>query len=139
MQGERSPTRCKEADREYAKDRRLCHLKGRAGPGLADALRDHRLSTPPRGEVHRGLKTIAFIATGAAGMWPVRTMWGVYWRAREHHADHYAANLGQADALSHFLDTCALENDLPVPFVWLTEHTHPPTEHRIDRLDHHPT
>ena len=98
----------------------------------------HRLSTPPRGDVPRGLKTIMFIATGAAGMWPVRAMWGTYWRAREHHADHYAASLGQAAALSHFLDTCALQNDLPVPFVWLTEHSHPPTEHRIDRLSHHP-
>jgi Peptidase family M48 len=68
----------------------------------------------------------------------VRAMWGVYWRAREHYADHYAASLGQATGLSEFLDTCALENDLPVPFVWLTEHTHPPTEHRIDRLSHHP-
>ena len=31
-----------------------------------------------------------------------------------------------------------LENDLPVPFIWLTEHSHPPTEHRIDRLSYHP-
>ena len=58
-------------------------------------------------------------------MWPVRTMWGVYWRAREHHADHYAADLGQAAGLSEFLDTCALENDLPVPFVWLTAASFP--------------
>ncbi len=113
----------------------LGHLNSSDGR-LAAAI--HRLTTPPRGEVHRGLKTIAFIATGAAGMWPVRTMWGVYWRAREHHADHYAANLGQAAGLSEFLDTCALQNDIPVPFVWLTEHSHPPTEHRIDRLYHHP-
>jgi Zn-dependent protease with chaperone function len=98
----------------------------------------HRLTTPPRGNVRVGLKTIMFFATGAAGMWPVRAMWGTYWRAREHHADHYAANLGQAGALSEFLDTCALHNDLPVPFMWLTEHAHPPTEHRLDRLAHHP-
>jgi Zn-dependent protease with chaperone function len=113
----------------------LGHLNSSDGR-LAAAV--HRLSTPPRGEVHRGLKTIAFVATGAAGMWPVRAMWGVYWRAREHYADHYAASLGQATGLSEFLDTCALENDLPVPFIWLTEHSHPPTEHRIDRLSHHP-
>lgn len=96
----------------------------------------HRLTTPPRGQVRFGLKTIAFFATGAAGMWPVRAMWGTYWRTREHHADHYAATLGQAASLSHFLDIHALQNDLPVPFVWLTEHSHPPTEHRIDRLSH---
>jgi len=28
----------------------------------------------------------------------------------------------------------ALINDHPVPFIWLTEHTHPPTELRIDKL-----
>jgi Zn-dependent protease with chaperone function len=113
----------------------LGHLNSSDGR-LAAAI--HRLTTPPRGDVPRGLKTIAFVATGAAGMWPVRTMWGVYWRAREHHADHYAASLGQAGALSQFLDTYVLQDDLPVPFVWLTEHSHPPTEHRIDRLYHHP-
>ncbi len=25
-------------------------------------------------------------------------------------------------------------HDHPVPFIWLTEHTHPPTELRVDRL-----
>jgi hypothetical protein len=27
-----------------------------------------------------------------------------------------------------------LIHDHPVPFIWMTEHTHPPTELRIDRL-----
>jgi hypothetical protein len=27
-----------------------------------------------------------------------------------------------------------LIHDHPVPFIWLTEHTHPPAELRIDRL-----
>jgi Zn-dependent protease with chaperone function len=96
----------------------------------------HRLTTPPRGQVRWPLKTIAFIATGAAGMWVVRLPWAAYWRAREYDADAYAATLGQALPLSAFLDTEALEHDLPVPFPWLHEHTHPPTEHRIDRIDH---
>jgi hypothetical protein len=61
----------------------------------------------------------------------------VYWRAREHHADLYAANLGQAQSLAMFLETNALEGDIPVPFIWLTDTTHPPTEHRIDRLLQH--
>ncbi len=97
----------------------------------------HRLTTPPRGHVRRGLKTICFFATGAAGMWPVRAAWGAYWRHREHEADNYAAQLDQAPALSAFLEDRVLY-DLPVPFVWLTEESHPPTEHRIDRLAHYP-
>jgi Zn-dependent protease with chaperone function len=97
-----------------------------------------RLTTPPRTEVRRGLKTICFLATGAAGMWVLRGSWGSYWRYREHEADHYAAKLGQAGALSAFLDERVLY-DLPVPFRWLTEHSHPPTEHRIDQLAHYPT
>lgn len=96
----------------------------------------HRLTTPPRGRVRRPLRTIAFIATGAAGMWVLRLPWAAYWRTREYAADSYAATLGQAQPLSMFLDTHALEHDLPVPFPWLHEHTHPPTEHRIDRIDH---
>jgi Zn-dependent protease with chaperone function len=96
----------------------------------------HRITTPPRRNVRPGLKTIMFFATGAAGMWPLRAMWGAYWRAREHQADQYAANLGQAPALSQFLDVYALQDDLPVPFIWLTEQSHPPAEHRIDRLYH---
>ncbi len=46
---------------------------------------------------------------------------------------------GQAEQLAEFLDINALPWDLPVPFVWLTEESHPPTEHRIDRLYHHET
>jgi hypothetical protein len=99
----------------------------------------HRLTVPPRGEVRKGLKTICFFATGAAGMWPLRAAWGAYWRSREHQADQYAANLGQANALETFLDERRALIDLPVPFVWLTDHSHPPTEHRVDRLSHHPT
>jgi Zn-dependent protease with chaperone function len=93
-----------------------------------------RITTPPRGQVHRGLKTISFLATGAIGMWPLRAAWGAYWRSREHHADHYAAHLGQASTLGEFLDERRALIDLPVPFIWLSEHSHPPTEHRVDRL-----
>ena len=109
----------------------LGHLNSSDGR-LSAALR--RITTPPRGEVRRGLKTLCFLATGAAGMWPLRAAWGGYWRSREHHADHYAAKLGQASALGNFLDDHRALNDLPVPFVWLTDHTHPPTELRVDRL-----
>ena len=61
-----------------------------------------------------------------------------FWRvrSREHQADQYAANLGQAKSLARFLELNALDEDLPVPFIWLTDTSHPPVEHRIDRLAH---
>ncbi len=109
----------------------LGHLNTSDGR-LTAALR--RITTPPREQVPRGLKTLCFLATGAIGMWPLRAAWGGYWRSREHHADHYAAHLGQANTLGDFLDERRALIDLPVPFMWLSEHSHPPTEHRVDRL-----
>ena len=94
----------------------------------------NRITTPPRGEIRRGLKTLCFIASGAIGMWPLRAPWGAYWRSREHKADQYAANLGQAQALGEYLDERRALADMPVPFIWLTEEDHPWTEHRIERL-----
>jgi hypothetical protein len=51
----------------------------------------YRLTTPPRKQVRRGLRTISLIATGSLAVMLTRAPWGAYWRAREHHADHYAA------------------------------------------------
>ncbi len=76
----------------------------------------------------------ALFAKGGLGLWITSPIWGRYWRAREYKADQYAATLGQADELADFLEIHALIHDHPVPFIWLTEHTHPPTELRIDRL-----
>jgi Zn-dependent protease with chaperone function len=87
------------------------------------------------------LKTTLF-AKGGLGLWLTSPIWGRYWRRREYKADEYAASLGQADELADFLEIHALLHDHPVPFIWLTEHTHPPTELRIDRLrrtTHEPT
>jgi Zn-dependent protease with chaperone function len=81
-------------------------------------------------------KLIAFLR-GGLGLRLLRPMWGRYWREREYTADQYAAHLGQADELADFLEIHALIHDHPVPFLWLTEHTHPPTELRIDRLRTH--
>jgi len=112
----------------------LGHLNS-ADARLTAAL--HRMTTPPRRRLHVPLRTLGFIASGALGMWITRTAWAAYWRAREFQADQYAAGLGQAGALARFLETNALENDLPIPFIWLTEHSHPATEHRIDRMQQH--
>jgi Zn-dependent protease with chaperone function len=102
---------------------------------LAAAL--HRLTTPPRRRMRFPLRTISFLFSGALGAWITRVPWAAYWRAREFEADLYAARLGQGDGLARFLEANALENDLPIPFIWLTDHSHPSTEHRIDRLYQH--
>ncbi len=94
----------------------------------------HRLTTPPRRKLPFPLGTLGFLISGALGVWLTRTPWAAYWRAREFAADHYASKLGQGQDLVRFLDTHALENDLPVPFIWLSEQSHPFSEHRIDRL-----
>jgi Zn-dependent protease with chaperone function len=73
-------------------------------------------------------------ARGGLGLRVTAPAWGAYWRAREYKADEYATSLGQADELADFLEIHALIHDHPVPFLWLTEHTHPPTELRVDKL-----
>jgi Zn-dependent protease with chaperone function len=82
----------------------------------------------------RFLFITSLFAKGGLGLWLTGPVWGRYWRTREYHADQYAAGLGQADELADFLEIHALIHDNPIPFLWLTEHTHPPTELRIDRL-----
>jgi Zn-dependent protease with chaperone function len=82
----------------------------------------------------RFLFITSLFAKGGLGLWLTGPVWGRYWRAREYHADQYASGLGQADELADFLEIHALIHDNPIPFLWLTEHTHPPTELRIDRL-----
>jgi hypothetical protein len=77
---------------------------------------------------------IAMFAGGGIGLRLTRSIWGLYWRGREYKADTYATSLGQAEELADFLEVYALMHDHPVPYIWLTEHTHPPSELRIDRL-----
>jgi Zn-dependent protease with chaperone function len=99
---------------------------------LAAAL--HRLTTPPRSRLRFPLATLGLLVSGAVGAWLMRLPWASYWRGREFAADRYAAQLGQGEALARFLEQYALEYDLPVPFPWLSEYSHPATEYRIDRL-----
>jgi Zn-dependent protease with chaperone function len=80
------------------------------------------------------LRLMIRFAQGGLGLRIMAPGWGSYWREREYTADQHAARLGQAEELADFLETHALIHDHPVPFIWLTEHTHPPTELRIDRL-----
>jgi len=114
----------------------LAHELGHLGSSdarLTAAL--HRLTTPPRRHTRHWASTAAsLLVTGGLALWITRAAWGVYWRAREHRADQYAAQLGQSAGLARFLETNALDGDLPVPFIWLTATSHPPSEHRIERL-----
>jgi hypothetical protein len=80
--------------------------------------------------VHKLLR----FARGGFALKLTAPLWGSYWRGREYAADMYAAEVGLGDELADFLETHALINDRPIPFIWLTQTAHPPTELRIDRL-----
>jgi Zn-dependent protease with chaperone function len=71
---------------------------------------------------------------GGLGLWLMKPLWGQVWRQGEYQADQYAASLGKADELAQFLQTHALAMDRPMPYPWLSDYTHPPVEHRIERL-----
>jgi Zn-dependent protease with chaperone function len=94
----------------------------------------YRLTTPPHKPVRFPLKGLAYLASGRLAMAPVQTAWAIYWRHREMLADDYAAKLGQGPVLETYLDTHALDGDLPTPFKVFGRTSHPWTEHRIDRL-----
>lgn len=81
--------------------------------------------------------TILTLMGGGLGLWLTRPLWGAYWRRHEYDADAYAATLGQGEDLAVFLEDHALIHDHPVPYIWLSEHTHPPAELRIEKLRDH--
>jgi len=82
----------------------------------------------------RLLRLIFTIARSGLMLRLARPLFGAYWREREYKADAYAATLGHGEELAEFLEIHALIHDQPVPFIWLTEHTHPPSELRIEKL-----
>jgi Zn-dependent protease with chaperone function len=94
-----------------------------------------RITTPPRQPLEFPFRLLAFLISGRIGIALVKTPWAIYWRRREAVADQYAARLGQGPALAGYLDSYALEGDLPIPFKDFGESSHPWTEHRIDDLE----
>jgi Zn-dependent protease with chaperone function len=106
------------------------------GERTASVLADERivLTVTLFGALLWVLRKLLAFARGGFALRLLAPLWGSYWREREYLADRYAASLGQAHELADFLELHALTHDHPVPFIWLTEHTHPPTELRIDRL-----
>jgi Zn-dependent protease with chaperone function len=95
----------------------------------------YRITTPPRQPLEFPLKAIAYLVSGRLAMALMQRPWAMYWRGREKVADEYAAKLGQGPALAGYLDTYALDGDLPTPFKTFGDTSHPWTEHRIDDLD----
>lgn len=98
----------------------------------------HRITTWPRGRARKPFGLLSFLISGRVGFWPMRTPWAIYWRHREQIADQYAAKLGQGTALAGYLDSYALDGDLPAPFKDFGDTSHPWAEHRIEGLDAHP-
>lgn len=95
----------------------------------------YRITTPPRQPVSFPFKLISYLISGRIGLALVKTPWAMYWRRREAVADEYAARLGQGPQLAAYLDTHALEGDLPTPFKDFGDSSHPWTEHRIEALE----
>ena len=108
--------------------------------GVVDVVGNFQVSTKTN-NILTGLALFTFLfrktlrfARGGLALKLTGPLWGRYWRAREYAADHYAAQLGQADELADFLETDALIYDHPIPHIWLTDTDHDFTELRIDRL-----
>src|SRR4029077_12711128 len=77
--------------------------------------------------------TIALLRGGLA-LRLTAPAWGQVWREQEYEADRFAARVGWGEKLADFLEAEQLEHDHPIPLVGLTDHTHPPTELRIEAL-----
>jgi Zn-dependent protease with chaperone function len=94
-----------------------------------------RMTTPPRNPVGFPFRFIAYLVSGRIATNIMRKPWAIYWRTREKVADTYAAKLDQGPELAAFLDTYALDGDIPTPFKAFGDTSHPWTEHRIDDLE----
>lgn len=87
-----------------------------------------------RGVLRSLLRALTYAASGELSHRLTAPIWAGHWRDQEHFADRYAHHLGQGPALADYLDHHALLDDLPVPFAWMTDIAHPPTEQRIANL-----
>ncbi len=77
--------------------------------------------------------TLALLRGGLA-LRLTATAWGQVWREGEYEADRFAARIGWGEQLADFLEAERLRHDHPIPLVGLSDHTHPPTELRIEAL-----
>lgn len=118
------------------------HLKHRDGRVTIATLRltpfAAQLEGRPKGPgLFAGLARLAlYVASGQLSMRLTTPIWAGYYRRCEYRADAYAAQLGYASELIDYFEGVAV-NDQPVPFAWMKQHTEPPAELRIDRLQAH--
>jgi Zn-dependent protease with chaperone function len=106
---------------------------------LTAALDNLVLWTPRRRGGRRGVirglgAAVVWVVRGGLGTRLTERFWASWWREREYLADAYAAALGRGEELRSYLDRHVLLDDRPVPFMWASAVTHPPTAERIDRL-----
>lgn len=87
-----------------------------------------------RGPIRSSWRLALWILRGGIALHVLAPAWGRTWRTAEFQADAFAAHIGQGEALADFLEEHALPTDHPIPLVSLSEHPHPPVEHRIQRL-----
>ena len=107
----------------------LAHRDGRHTHAL------NRTLFPRLGRLNEPATTRSAVLSGMLGFRLSRPIWGSHFRAREYAADQYAASLGLADELADYFER-VLPYEQPVPLRWLTDYSHPPIEHRIERLRH---
>jgi Zn-dependent protease with chaperone function len=74
------------------------------------------------------------LVRGGVGLRLTAAGWGQICREQEYEADRFAAHIGWGEQLADFLEAEQLKHDHPIPLVALTNHTHPPTELRIEAL-----
>jgi Zn-dependent protease with chaperone function len=89
---------------------------------------------PARGLVRWAAHMTAVLLRGGLALRLTAPAWGQLWREAEYGADEWAARIGQGEALADFLEKEVVRHDHPIPLVWLTAHTHPPTALRIEQL-----
>jgi Zn-dependent protease with chaperone function len=103
---------------------------GPAGPSPRTPAQERE--TPRRRGSPR--RTAVALLRGGLALRLTSIGWGNIWREAEYEADRFAARIGWAEELAAFLEAEAPKHDHPIPLVWLSDHTHPPTELRIDAL-----
>lgn len=104
--------------------------------GAPESGRSRSRGAPDSGEQKGGGAigmTMALLRGGLALRLTV-TAWGHVWREGEYEADRFAAQIGWGEQLADFLEAERLQHDHPIPLVFLSEETHPPTELRIEAL-----
>jgi Zn-dependent protease with chaperone function len=93
-----------------------------------------RNAEPARGLVRWAAHLTVVLLRGGLALRLTAPAWGQIWREAEYRADEWAARIGQGEALADFLQRELLKHDHPIPLVWLSDHTHPPTVLRIEQL-----